>query len=64
MRVRCKEGIKINGEAIDVVEEYVYRDQLKTSNAKLTDDINRRCKMAWSLFRLLHFIFKSKQDSV
>ena len=55
-----KKEIKIDGETIGIVDEYVYLGQLKTSNAKLTDEINRRCKMAWSSFGRLHFIFKSK----
>ena len=56
----AKKEVKINGETIGIVDEYVYLGQLKTSNAKLTDEINRRCKMAWSSFGRLHFIFKSK----
>ena len=45
----AKKEVKINGETIGIVDEYVYLGQLKTSNAKLTDEINR-CKMAWSSF--------------
>jgi len=56
----AKKEIKINGETIDIVDEYVYLGQLKASNAKLADEINRRCKMVWSSLGRLHFIFKSK----
>jgi len=42
-----KKEIKISGETIGIVDEYFYLGQLKTSNAKLTNEINRRCKMAW-----------------
>jgi len=52
--------IKISGETIGIVDEYIYLGQLKTSNAKLNDEINKRCNMAWSSFGRLHFIFKSK----
>jgi len=43
-----KKEIENYGETIGIVDEYVYLGQLKTSNAKLTYEINRRCKMAWS----------------
>jgi len=36
----AKREIKISGETIGVVDEYVYLGQLKTSNAKLIDEIN------------------------
>jgi len=55
-----KKEIKINGETIGIVDEYVYLVQLKTSNTKLMEEINRRCKMMWSSFERLHFIFKSE----
>jgi len=55
----AKKEVKINADLISIVDEYVYLGQLKTSNAKLTDEINR-CKMAWSSFGRLHFILKSK----
>jgi len=54
-----KNKIKINGETLGIVDECVYY-HLEISNAKLTNEINRRCKMAWSSFGRLHFIFKSK----
>jgi len=33
----AKKEIKINGETIRIVDEYVHSGELKTSNAKLTD---------------------------
>jgi len=54
-----KKEIKIHGVTIGIVDKYVFLEQLKTSNAKLTDEINR-CKMACSSFGTLNFIFKSK----
>jgi len=59
-----KKEIKIHGETIHIVDEYVYLGQPKTSNTKLRDEINRRCKMAWSSFGRLHFIFKSINQCV
>ena len=41
-----KKEIKIHGETIGIVDEYVYLGQLKTSNARLTDEINRKWRGA------------------
>jgi len=51
-----KKEIKIHRERTGIVEEYLDLGQLKTSNVKLTDEINR-CKTVWSTFRRLHFLF-------
>jgi len=46
----AKKEIKIHGETVGIVGEYIYLGQLKTSNAKLTDEINRRYKIACGSF--------------
>jgi len=40
--------IKLYEETIGIVDGYVYVGQHKISNAKLTDEISRSCKMAWN----------------
>lgn len=50
----------IHKDKIGIVDEYVYLGQLKTPNAKMTGEINRGYKMAWSSLGRLNFILKSK----
>jgi len=41
----AKKKILIHGETIGIINEYVYPEELKSTYAKLTDEINRKSKM-------------------
>jgi len=60
----AKKKIKVNGETIGIVDEYVYLGQLETSNAKLTDEVKRRCKMAWKFVWKTTLYFQKKVTHV
>jgi len=56
----AKKEILIHGETIGIVNEYVYSEQLKSTYAKLMDEINRKCK--WRGARLEEHILFSKEN--
>ena len=53
------EDVIVDGNKIEVVEEYIYLGQLQSGNKNMFGEINRRTKMGWSAFGKLNSIFKS-----
>jgi len=52
--------IIIRGEIMCIVDKYIYLRQLKSSKAKLADEVNRSCTITWSSFE--NYILFSKRN--
>ena len=55
-----RKAILINNTALEIVEEYMYLEQLIHSSGSLLPEINRRIKLAWSTYGKNSIIFKSR----